>query len=284
MRIVMASESGERMQYQQFAYAYDRLMEDMPYGEWLRFAQQGWKRYGMPKTVVDLGCGTGTFSILLAHRGIDVIGIDLSEDMLSMAQSKFEAILSGSRPQTGRRRSSPFAAGKGSLRWLQQDMREWELGEPVDAVVSFCDCFNYLLQEDDVVSAIRQTYQGLKAGGTFLFDMLTAHRFREYAAEQPFVLREEDISYIWTCEWEESARTIEHDLTFFCRTKRSYSHTENDSLYERFTEIHRQRAYEPAWIVAQLRAAGFRTVESFADFTWVPAADAAQRVFFCAVK
>jgi 2-polyprenyl-3-methyl-5-hydroxy-6-metoxy-1,4-benzoquinol methylase len=148
------------MSYERFAYAYDRLMEGMPYGDWLRFARECWNQYGIqPKYVVDLGCGTGNLAIPLAIEGFAVTGIDLSEDMLSVAQQKAESYS-----------SLPV---KGSLTWIQQDLREWELAEPVDAVICFCDCLNYLREEDDIMQAFLQTYNGLKPGGVFLFDVHT---------------------------------------------------------------------------------------------------------------
>ncbi len=76
--------------YRQFASVYDRLMEDMPYSDWLRFARESWERYGIPKTVVDLGCGTGSLAIPLARSGFEVFAIDLSADMLTIGRSKWE--------------------------------------------------------------------------------------------------------------------------------------------------------------------------------------------------
>ena len=98
--------------YRQFASVYDRLMEDMPYSDWLRFARESWERYGIPKTVVDLGCGTGSLAIPLARSGFEVFAIDLSADMLTIGRSKWE----GSPQQAIR-------SNAGSIRWLQQDMR-----------------------------------------------------------------------------------------------------------------------------------------------------------------
>ncbi|MBW7461394.1 class I SAM-dependent methyltransferase, partial [Paenibacillus sepulcri] len=113
--------------YRQFATVYDRLMEDMPYSDWLRFARECWDRYGIPQTVVDLGCGTGSLAIPLARSGFQVFGIDLSADMLSIGRSKLDE-----SPQQAIRSSA------GAIRWLQQDMCSWELPEQVDAVISFC--------------------------------------------------------------------------------------------------------------------------------------------------
>ncbi|MCZ4152016.1 SAM-dependent methyltransferase, partial [Escherichia coli] len=96
-----------------FAYVYDELMEDMPYPDWIRFARTAWERHGMPKSVVELGCGTGSITIPLVKSGFEVIGIDLSADMLSVARSKMDAAPQGHRMYR-----------EGSVRWVQQDMRD----------------------------------------------------------------------------------------------------------------------------------------------------------------
>lgn len=260
--------------YRQFASVYDRLMEEMPYSDWMSFARKCWETYGMPRTVVDLGCGTGNLSIPLARSGFQVFGIDLSSDMLAIARGKWdETSVRGLRSE------------EGSIRWLQQDMRDWELPEPVDAVISFCDCLNYLTDEDGVVDALRCTYDGLAPGGLFLFDVHAPSQLERYAEEQPFVYDEKDIAYLWTSEYEEEARVIRHDLTFFVREEAAGSGGGNGGgLYRRFEESHEQRAYEPAWIAAQLERIGFELLHRCADFKWDEPDERSERLFYVARK
>ncbi|GMK41367.1 methyltransferase [Paenibacillus sp. CCS19] len=193
--------------YRQFAAVYDRLMENMPYADWLRFARTIWSLdVEMPRSVVDLGCGTGNLSIPLAKSGFHVYAIDLSADMLTIGRGKWDEA-----PQRA------GGLGSGSIRWLQQDMREWELPEQVDTVISFCDCLNYLTEEEDVEAAFRATFQGLRSGGVFLFDVLPPSQLQRYAEQQPFTLDERDVAYIWTCELDPTLDEIEHSLTIFAR-------------------------------------------------------------------
>ena len=256
--------------YRQFASVYDRLMEEMPYSEWMHFARTCWQKYGTPKTIVDLGCGTGNMAIPLARSGFKVFGIDLSAEMLSIARNKWDEPLGRSG------RDEP-----GTIRWLQQDMRDWELPEPVDTVVSFCDCLNYLTEPDDVVAAFRHTYAGLAKGGLFLFDVHAPLTFERYAEEQPFVLDDKDVAYLWTCDYDKATRTIDHDLTFFVRDEGSSG---TDAVYRRFEESHSQRAYDPEWIAEQLGAAGFELLHRAADFKWDAPNEHSERLFYVARK
>lgn len=253
--------------YGKFAYVYDALMADMPYPDWLAFAETAWSKYGKPRTVAELGCGTGSLTLPLAAAGYHMTGIDLSSDMLAVARRKLEE-----QPQ-GRR-----FLREGSVQWVQQNMKEWELPEPVDAVISFCDCLNYVLEEQDIQSVFASTYAGLKPGGTFLFDVHHPDTLVRYEEEQPFVLDEPDISYIWTCELDVPRREIEHHLSIFAREEG------RQDVYRRFEEIHTQRAYDPEWMKQELLAAGFREVSVYADFEWIEADDLAQRLFYVAVK
>jgi SAM-dependent methyltransferase len=254
--------------YREFASVYDRLMEEMPYGEWMSFARQCFGKYGIPKSVVDLGCGTGNISIPLAKSGFEVFGIDLSPEMLSIARSKWDE-----PPSAGTR------GREGSIRWLQQDMRDWDLPAPVDAVISFCDCLNYLTQEQDVISTIRHTFSGLAPGGLFLFDVHAPRTLEKYAEEQPFIYDEKDVAYLWSSEYDAADRIIRHDLTFFVRDESS---PPGSGLFRRFTESHTQRSYDPAWLAAQLEAAGFELLHRSADFGWEAPNEDSERLFFVA--
>ncbi|OMC79909.1 SAM-dependent methyltransferase [Paenibacillus odorifer] len=253
--------------YGKFAYVYDELMADMPYPDWISFTEAAWSKYGKPLTVAELGCGTGSITIPLAGSGYHMTGIDLSSDMLSVAQRKMEE-----HPQ-GRR-----FLREGSVRWIRQNMKEWELPELVDSVISFCDCLNYVLEEDDISAVFASTYAGLKQGGTFLFDVHHPNTLIRYEEEQPFILDEPSVSYIWTCEMDVPRREIEHHLSIFARED---GHSDR---YRRFEETHIQRAYDPNWMKEELLKAGFSDVKIYADFEWVEAEDDAERLFYVAIK
>lgn len=250
-----------------FATLYDRLMQDMPYEDWQRFVREAWSKYELePQTVVDLGCGTGRNTTALAQAGLHMIGIDLSEHMLAVAHQRSE-------------RATPhIQAAGGSVRLLQQDMREWNVGRPVDSVLCLCDGMNYLLADDDVRTTIATVFQGLRDGGLFVFDVLTEAQYIHYAQHEPYTYDDDDLAYIWYSEWDQEARIMTHELTMFVQERL------HSDRFQRVQEVHRQRAYSQSELMSWLREAGFRHVDCFADFTWQPPQENTARIFICAQK
>ena len=141
--------------YTSFASVYDTFMDNVPYGEWGRYIQGMLCKYGVKDGIVlDLGCGTGTMTEILAGYGYDMIGVDNSCDMLEIAEEKKE--------KSGH-----------DILYLMQDMREFELYGTVRAVVSVCDSVNYILEEEDLLEVFSLVNNYLDPGGMFIFDMNT---------------------------------------------------------------------------------------------------------------
>ena len=128
--------------YEDFALVYDRFMDETPYEEWCQFVVGRLKQDQITDGILlDLGCGTGSMTELLAKQGYDMIGVDLSDSMLDIAMEK--------RAQSGH-----------NILYLQQDMREFELYGTVRAVICLCDSLNYLLEEDDLLTTFILTRMG----------------------------------------------------------------------------------------------------------------------------
>ena len=146
--------------YQDFAQVYDLFMKDVPYDKWVEYIEAIWKKFNCePKLMAELGCGTGTMTTLFAKKGIEMIGIDSSEAMLSMAQEK--AIHQNV-----------------DILYLLQDMREFELYGTVDCIISVCDSMNYILDEKDILKTFKWVNNYLNPKGLFIFDLNTEYKYK----------------------------------------------------------------------------------------------------------
>lgn len=145
--------------YKDFAMVYDTFMDNAPYDKWLQFLIENFNKYNIPKELVlDLGCGTGTLTQMLSKKGYDMIGVDNSDEMLSIAIQK------------GMNDTQ-------NILYLLQDMREFELYGTVRAVISICDSINYLLEEEDIVKTFSLINNYLDPGGIFIFDFNTVYKY-----------------------------------------------------------------------------------------------------------
>jgi SAM-dependent methyltransferase len=247
----------DRDAYGEFALFYDQLMQDAPYERWMAWFEEALVRYQLqPRHIADLGCGTGTLSHAFFEQGFKVTGVDLSEEMLVIAESKRE----GHSPR---------------LRFLCQDLRDLYLPEPCDIAVSFCDSLNYLTDGADLRAVFARTKAALRPGGVFLFDVHSVYKLREKLGQNVFYEVGDEVSYIWQSRYDEETTTVEYDITFFALE-------EEEGLYRRFHEVHRQRAYEADLLRDLLHAAGFHTVEVYADFGWDVPTNHSERLFFVA--
>lgn len=245
------------MTYKHFAYVYDDLMKDAPYQMWTNWilellSMQTWTN----PTVVELGCGTGSILIPLAEEGIDIVGVDLSEEMLSCANQK--AANAGVKPIL-----------------LHQDMRQLQLDSPVQLIYSLCDSLNYLLDEDDVKETFKRVYISLVPGGLWAFDYHTEYMLSTILGNETFTERDERISYIWDSSYNDDTQTVTYDISFFVK---------EDDKYRRFEEIHEQRAYSTEQITTWLTEAGFAIEAVHGDFTNDLPHSETERLFFIARK
>ena len=167
------------MSYERFAYVYDELMKDAPYEKWLMILTAKLEQYGVEgKRVLDLACGTGEITVELARHGFEVSGVDLSDEMLMVAQEK--AMASGV--------SIPF---------FQQDMAELEGLGQYDCVTIFCDSLNYLRSEDSIPKTFNRVHSHLNKGALFLFDVHSVYKMEKIFQNHTFAVNDEDVSYIW---------------------------------------------------------------------------------------
>ena len=233
--------------YTSFASVYDTFMDNVPYEEWGEYIYSLLCRYGVRDGIVlDLGCGTGTMTEILAGYGYDMIGVDNSEDMLELAMEK------------------RMASGYDIL-YLLQDMREFELYGTVRAVVSVCDSVNYITEPEELAGVFRLVNNYLDPGGIFIFDFNTEYKYREVMGDCTIAEDRGPCSFIWDNCYYEEERINEYDLTLFIREgtvpgqnegAEEDDTEENGALYRKYTETHFQRGYTLEEIRELLSSAG----------------------------
>jgi len=238
--------------YHAFAAVYDRLMEEIPYEKWCDYVTGLLQEHGIADgLLLELGCGTGTLTEMFAEKGYDMIGIDLSEDMLMEAMDK--------RAESGH-----------SILYLQQDMREFELYGTVAAVVSLCDSMNYLIEFEDFVTVLRLVNNYLDPQGIFVFDLKTDYYFSTKVGDRVFAESDEDVSYIWQNDYDTDERINQYLLTLFLQ--------EEDGRYSRYDELHEQRAYTLKEVQKAAALAGMEFVAAY-DENGAPASKTANRMY-----
>jgi SAM-dependent methyltransferase len=185
--------------------------------------------------VVDLGCGTGKFTRLLAEKGYDVIGVDNSEEMLAIATTKTK--------EEG-----------ADILYLLQDMRELDLYSTVGTVVSVCDSLNYMVTDEDLLTVFERVNTYLYSGGIFIFDFNTVYKYEYVIGDTVIAENRSDCSFIWENVYDPESRCNEYDLTLFVQ--------EEDGRYNRFQETHCQRGYTLEEMVTLLQQTGMEILET----------------------
>ena len=253
--------------YGDFAQVYDIFMDDTPYEKWCQRVTETLCAHGIRDgLVLDLGCGTGNMTELLAARGYDMIGVDLSDRMLEVAVRKQD-----SRRSAGKKGAQ--RAGRDIL-YLQQDMREFELYGTVRAVVCLCDSVNYLLQETDLLRCFGLVNNYLDPGGLFVFDFNTVYKYETIIGNAVIAENRDNCSFIWENYYDATDSVNEYDLTVFVREK--------GDCFRRFTETHLQRGYTLEQMRSLLDRAGLSFLQALDADTDGPVTDESQRIFVVA--
>ena len=239
--------------YTDFAALYDSFMDNVPYTYWCGQIVRTFRNYGINDGLVcELGCGTGTLTELLADAGYDMIGVDVSEEMLGEAFAK--------KIESGH-----------DILYLNQDMRDFELYGTVRAIVSRCDSLNYITDIDELIRVFRLVNNYLDPKGLFIFDMKTEYMFSQILGSGTFARNNENGSYIWENAWYPQDKINEYELTLFTR---------EGKLFRRSAEIHTQRAYSIAEIKNAAAEAGLEFISvTDADTEAEPGEDTARFLF-----
>ena len=242
--------------YEALAASYDRLTNDVDYRAAVDFYNEILRREGLsPRTAVDLACGTGSVTALLAGQGIAVIGVDMSEEMLTQAAAK-----------TMDMENPP--------RFVCQRLQELHLPRGVDLAVCALDSLDYVTRPSDCKEAIRRVYKALNPGGIFIFDVNTPEKLRAMDA-QVFLDEDDDVYCVWRGEFDEETNICSYGMDLFQR---------HGAYWARSFEEHREYAYSQAQLTGYLKAAGFTHIEVYADREFTAPRHGEQRIYLKARK
>lgn len=242
--------------YENLAVSYDRLTNDVDYPAVLSYVHTLLVRDGVqPRRVADLACGTGSMTVLLAKQGYDVVGVDLSEDMLTVACQK--------------------AAGlENPPRFIHQALQKLTLPRAVDLAYCGLDSLDYITNPADCRKAIQRVYKMLNPGGIFIFDVNTPEKLRAMDG-QIFLDEDEDVFCVWRGEFDEKTNICAYGMDLFQRS---------GQIWRRSFEEHREYAYSRETLTDYLKEAGFDSIEVFGDRTLLPPEEGEQRIYFKARK
>ncbi len=250
--------------YTSFASVYDTFMDDVPYEEWGGFLHGLLKEYGINDgLVLDLGCGTGTMTELLADLGYDMIGVDNSADMLEIALEK--------KVESGH-----------DILYLQQDMREFELYGTVRAIISICDSVNYITEPDELRRVFFWVNNYLDTDGVFIFDFNTEYKYRVVLGDTTIAENREECSFIWDNYYYEAEQVNEYELSLFIKDQESS--TGGAEIYRRYQETHFQRGYTLEEMLELVKTSGLQFLAVYDAFTKEAPNAESERIYVIAGK
>ena len=240
--------------YQTLSAYYDRFTDDVGYEQWADFFEQLFAREGIkPKLVLDLACGTGSLTRLLAERGYDMIGADASPEMLMQAMQN--TIGCDPRPLL-----------------INQRMEELDLYGNVDACLCCLDSVNYVTDPDDLAEAFRRVHLFLDPDGLFVFDINTPEKFARIDGES-YVREDEGVFCVWQAAVEDGLCAYQFDIF-----------EQDGESWSRAQETHEERVYTPEELTAMLEQAGFTEIKTYGNQSFAPVQGGEDRIYFTARK
>ena len=242
--------------YHALAVSYDRLTDDVDYRQTVEFYQKIMEREAVrPRTAVDLACGTGSVALLLAEAGLQVTAVDLSPEMLTVAQQKAQEL---ERPPL----------------FICQALQALHLPRGVDLAVCALDNLDYITDPGDCREAILRVYKTLNPGGIFIFDVNTPEKLRAMDG-QVFLDEDDDVYCVWRGEFDEETNICSYGMDLFQR---------EGQVWHRSFEEHREYAYSQEQLVGYLKEAGFCRIRVYGDRSFDPPRVGEQRFYLSARK
>lgn len=243
------------MSYGVFAAFYDKLTANVNYRGYAKRVDLLLKqRRPNCVDIAEIACGTGNLGAELEKFGYRTVGIDLSEEMIKIAEKK-----------AAKRFSDAV--------FIRDDMRSFRLGSPADAAVSSLDALNHLKNIMEVRETFSAVRRNLRPGGVFIFDMNTPYKHREILGCNSFVYELPEVYTVWQNDYRPKDRSVGITLDFFIK---------NGSGYTKSREVFRERAYPEREIAAALRSCGFRLLGTFDGLKNRPPVRTSERILYVA--
>lgn len=244
--------------YSILARHYDSLMADTDYVSYADFYEKIIEKYAssLPKRLIDLGCGTGSISVLLAEKGYEVTGVDLSCEMLSAALKK---------------------ASDKHIRMLllEQDMAKLDCGENYGAAICSFDGINYLTKREELSSCFERVSLSLCEGGVFIFDVSSKYKYENVIADNTFIYETDGLFLSWQNYYLKDKGICDFYLTFFEKHGDSWRRTD---------EYQRQRMYSERTLRNALEKVGFEICGTASDVFGAPVTEKSERIFYICRK
>ncbi|MBR6509840.1 MAG: methyltransferase domain-containing protein [Clostridia bacterium] len=245
--------------YSQFAEVYDRLMNDVNYKGRTDYLLKLFEKHGKtPTLLLDLACGTGGFSNQMALKGIEVIGVDMSEEMLSKARENSAELNT-------------------DVLFLCQKAEELDLFGTVDGAICCMDSINHITDYETLKEAFKKVSLFLEKDCLFIFDANTIYKHKEILGNNTFVIDEEDVYCVWQNSFDKETNLTDIALDFFVLN-------EEDDSYYRYCEDILEKAYSDTELETALKEAGLELIAVYDDMSENAPFDTTERKIFVAKK
>lgn len=243
--------------YEKFVSVYDAIMDDSLYDLWTDFSLRHLPKSKDKKKLLELACGTGIQSVRFAQAGFEVTGLDLSQEMLDVAEKR-------------------AASAKVKVDFLQGNMLDLSRAGKYDFVTCYSDSICYMQDEVEVGDVFKEVYNALNDGGVFIFDVHSTYQTDEVFPGYSYHENADDFAMVWDSYEDVAPHSVVHELTFFIQ--------DEDGRFIRFDEVHEERTYDILTYDILLEQAGFSSFKVYADFEDKEPTETSKRWFFVAVK
>ena len=243
--------------YSVFARYYDQLTANIDYKGRAEYFGQIIRRFDQTDNniLLDLACGTGSISQEMARQGFDVIGVDLSDEMLGIAiEKKFDSGL--------------------NIQYLCQDMRNIDMFGTIGITICALDSINHLSTAEDVRQVFEKVALFAEPKGLFIFDVNTLYKHRNILANNTFTYETDSVYCVWENSLDPKTDEVKMELVFFEK--------EENGLWSRSSDSFSEKAYSEEVIEQLLDECGLELVAKYGDDSFEPPKEDSQRIVYVA--